>query len=245
MAVIDVVYKLGIGSKWQDNELRYSLRSLEQNFENLGNVFIVGNRPNWLQNVIFIPALDPYKANKDANLINKLILACYHKELSEEFLNMSDDMILLQKRSYDDFKVPYTSNSIANFVPNQKLNKWQTRIKATIDILKERHYRYDIFEAHCPYLIRKKDYPTVMLKYAYGEGIGYCGNTLYYNTMRITGKEKANQDVLKLQQENTYEKIKKECENKLFLNFNQGATNNDLKRFLSVMFPEPSTYECN
>ena len=79
---IDVVYKLGLNPDWGNyEELRHSLRSL-CNFENLGNVFIVGQKPDWIQEVIHIPALDSYKRNKDANLINKLILACSNPLLS-------------------------------------------------------------------------------------------------------------------------------------------------------------------
>ena len=47
--MIDIVYALGSGSKWDNNELRYSLRSLEKNFLDLRNIYIVGTFPHFLQ----------------------------------------------------------------------------------------------------------------------------------------------------------------------------------------------------
>jgi len=41
-ARVDVVYPLSNGSHWDNNELRYSLRSLEKYALNLGRVFVVG-----------------------------------------------------------------------------------------------------------------------------------------------------------------------------------------------------------
>jgi hypothetical protein len=73
---IDVVYTLGTESSWQDNELRYSLRSLERNFPDLGRVWIVGHKPAWLTGVVHIPMADVHKQNKDANLIDKILAAC-------------------------------------------------------------------------------------------------------------------------------------------------------------------------
>lgn len=37
---MDILYVIGRGSKWENNELRYSLRSLEKNGINVGNIFI-------------------------------------------------------------------------------------------------------------------------------------------------------------------------------------------------------------
>ena len=49
--MIDVVIPLGTGSRWQDNELRYCLRSIEKNLSGVNEVVIVGEKPKWLTNV--------------------------------------------------------------------------------------------------------------------------------------------------------------------------------------------------
>ena len=96
---VDLVYKIGSKCDWSNyEELRYSIRSAMENFEDLGKIYIIGNSPEWIDknHVIYIPCEDPYKRNKDANLINKLILACSNERLSNSFVNMSDDMFFLK-----------------------------------------------------------------------------------------------------------------------------------------------------
>ncbi len=44
---IDLVYILGKGSKWSDNEIRFSLRSIEKYFD-YRKIFIIGEKPESL-----------------------------------------------------------------------------------------------------------------------------------------------------------------------------------------------------
>lgn len=44
----DLIYITGGRSAWQDNELRYSLRSMQKYLTNMGNVFVVGTSPDFL-----------------------------------------------------------------------------------------------------------------------------------------------------------------------------------------------------
>ena len=96
---MDVVYILGTGSKWDDNELRYSLRSLQYLKHN--RVFIVGECPDWAVNVCHVPAGDIYGKQKQRNALHKLQRAIT-TDLSEDFILMNDDFFLLRpmKASY-------------------------------------------------------------------------------------------------------------------------------------------------
>jgi hypothetical protein len=55
---MDLVYVLGSGSRWGDNELRYSLRSVEKHLKGYNNVYLVGDKPDWVRNVTHIPKQD-------------------------------------------------------------------------------------------------------------------------------------------------------------------------------------------
>lgn len=90
----DLLYFLGRGSTWQDNELRFSLRSAAQ-FLPHRRVFIVGQCPAWLRGVIHIPASDRYEV-KVRNTLAKLALAVEHPKLQEDFVLMNDDFFLLR-----------------------------------------------------------------------------------------------------------------------------------------------------
>lgn len=90
---MDAVYILGKGSLAQNAELRYSLRSLAQNMQDLDAVYVVGERPDFLPTVLHIPAEDEYpKAWQNA--LYKIRLACADPQLSTEFLLMNDDFFL-------------------------------------------------------------------------------------------------------------------------------------------------------
>jgi len=241
--MIDVVYKLGSGSKWENRELRYSLRSLSY-FKDLGKVYVVGYRPDWIKNITHIPASDPHLSNKDCNLINKIILASQDPYISQQFLNFSDDQVLLKECSVEDFITPYYDNSLIQFLPNQQLNRWKTRLKNTIRALQEKGFSANCYESHIPILIDKNSYTRAVFQYNYPEGQGMCGNTLYINT---TGKrgDPLPKDYAVRFEGNCPELsvLESMCEGKLHLNYAEATTNENLFVFLQSKFGIKSIYE--
>lgn len=70
----DILIPLGTGSRHQDFELRMCLRSIEKHLTGYGNIFIVGDKPDWIQNVIHIPAKDnPNNWNRARNIYDKIM----------------------------------------------------------------------------------------------------------------------------------------------------------------------------
>lgn len=92
---MDVVYILGKGSPRSDLELLFSIRSLEKHMKDLGRIFVVGERPTWLKNVIYISCPDPYEKAWQ-NAFYKVKKACEHPSLNDEFLLMNDDFFMLK-----------------------------------------------------------------------------------------------------------------------------------------------------
>jgi hypothetical protein len=221
--MLDVVYKLGTKCGIKNyEELRYSLRSLE-NLSGLGRVFIIGVKPDWVTNVIHYSFPDSYTQNKDANLINKILFACTRSILSEEFLNFSDDQYLIKPVSIEDFREPPHCDHKPGGIA-----KWFQRMDNTIAALAKAGKPGVCYEAHCPYLINKKEYPVV-LKYNYGEGVGMCGNSLYFNSIEATpGKFETAKDIFDLGDAK-------------FLNLNNIVTTQYEQ--LKKMFPQKSKFE--
>ena len=95
---MDVVYVIGKGSNWRDNELRFSLINISKNGSGIRNVFIVGERPDYLKNIIHIPASDIFDpaVNADGNIITKVLAACWDKRLGENFLFINHDHLVLK-----------------------------------------------------------------------------------------------------------------------------------------------------
>lgn len=244
--MIDVVYKLGIGSKFNNKELKYSLRSLK-NFKNLGTIYIVGEKPHWIDKdiVVHIPASDPYAVNKDANLIQKLMLACNDFNLSEYFLNFSDDQLILKPIDFEYFKTPLINNKYLQdvSVPGKKLNRWQKRLKRTFDILKHNKLPYNCYEAHIPYLLNKFEYPKTLMGYDFGNDIGYVGNTLYFNTLKAKCKQITKFDLIRLEKQYTLLELKQLTKDSMLLNYTDSCVGDVLFEYLDGVFPEKSIYE--
>jgi len=235
---VDVVYKIGPKCNWENyNELRYSLRSL-LNIEGLGKVFIVGHKPEWCQNVIHLPQGDPYKRNKDANLINKMIRVSAHPDLSEEFLWFSDDQYIVTPVKREDFEVPQYDNALYR---QGKKDPWSSRALRTIQYLRKRNKPTNIYECHSPYLFNKHLSSRVFFELPFGEGAGMLGNTFYFNFTRSKpGRPRYSH--VSIGRTATRSDIDQLVPGKKFMNINHGV-NDEIKQWLQDKFPEKSIYE--
>lgn len=92
--MIDLLYPLGSGSMCSDQELRYSLRSVDRYLLNLGRVVVVGERPEWLRNVDYLDVLD-VRGSPYASVGRKLRSAIEAGMVGDRFALMNDDFFLL------------------------------------------------------------------------------------------------------------------------------------------------------
>ena len=156
---IDVVYSLGTGSNWDNNEIRYSLRSLERYAKGLGKIFIVGEFPLFLcKDIQHIKAHDMFNPNQnaDGNIITKVLAACAQQSLSENFMFINDDHILLKKLTLSSLPA-FHKGDMNTFPPHTwTLNYWRSRLKRTMEILNQKSMTAYHFDCHTPILFNKK-----------------------------------------------------------------------------------------
>lgn len=110
---MNIVYVIGKGSKWHNNELRYSLRSIDQYAINLNKVFIVGILPDFIDpsTVIHIPMADQYDA-PHKNVYAKVKAAMDDPRTGDAFLLSSDDHFLAQPTNLATTPIYYKGNSM-------------------------------------------------------------------------------------------------------------------------------------
>uniref|UniRef100_A0A6M3K6I1 Glycosyltransferase n=1 Tax=viral metagenome TaxID=1070528 RepID=A0A6M3K6I1_9ZZZZ len=170
---VDVVYPLSNGSKWENNEIRYSLRSLEKHATNLGRVFVVTDKlPSWMRNVVHVKVLDQKGRNKDANIIDK-IRAAIKAGMSERFVFASDDQYLIAPVDLSTLPV-----SFAN--PSGK-GKWWKRWEHTAEHLHAAGKPAVFYESHLfqPHLASQFEHSVADTDYSTNPG--YTVNSLAYN----------------------------------------------------------------
>ncbi len=178
---LDVVYILGVGSKWNDNELRFSLRSIERYYLNLGNVYVVGEKPKWLSDeVIHLPAKDPY-LSKSRNGLHKIFMAATElPELSNPFLLFNDDFFLTT--AIDEFKV-YDKGLLADMLQRHpsKSGYYYDNMRETYKLLIEAGVENPKdFGVHYPGIFTKEQVTAVVDNY-YTQDSSFLLRTLMGN----------------------------------------------------------------
>ncbi len=244
---IDVVYVLGTGSNWDNNEIRFSLRSLAKNLKGMGRVFVVGERPAFLQNVIHIPAKDEFNpnVNADGNIILKVLAACNDERLSDDFLFINDDHLVLKPIEASEVP-PFHKGNMKKF-PDEywKLNYWRGRLKRTMENLDGMGMPTYHFDCHTPILFNKELFKQAVTAFDFCEGIGLTMKSLYGN---LYYAEKGVRVKLKDQKRTVFHQytvaqLNERLSPCSFLSFNDGGLNRSLIYWLVARFPDQSMFE--
>lgn len=243
---IDVVYVLGSGSNWNNNEIRYSLRSIEKNGIDVGQIFIVGEFPAFLsKDVIHIKADDIFNPNEnaDGNIITKVLAACADPRLSDDFLFINDDHILLKLIPLID--IPAFHKGDLNDFPEEywKLNYWRGRLKRTRDTLNSKKLTAFHFDCHTPIVFNKELFPEIMSRFNYQEGLGLTMKSLYGNIVySISGQLLTSEKKTVFKYYTVYQ-LNDRLSKCSFMSFNDCGLNNSLKLWLEKQFPNQSRWE--
>jgi hypothetical protein len=175
--MIDIVIPLGNRSTQNNQELRYCLRSIEQHLTGAGNVFIVGECPEWLTGCVHIPlAEDPRNRFRDRNIMLKMAEACKDARVSDNFLMVHDDHFLLSDYHAGEF--PYYH--MGPMVPN--VGQYAETKKNTIQVLSIRddvNYVINNYDCHCPIVFNKQLFMRSVALADWSKWYGYCLKTLY------------------------------------------------------------------
>ena len=177
---VSVVYTLGRGSYWENNELRYSMRSVEKHLSNVRDIVIVGINPEWTQNVIHIPATDPYKFGA-SNILHKLIIACKNEQVSDNFLFINDDHFLMKDFDAAAFPYYYYGN-LDSFVRRRGMDTYGRACFNSLQFLKSKKVFYPLyFDIHYPILINKAKFLQIFNEVKIEKNFGHIVKSIYGN----------------------------------------------------------------
>lgn len=226
-----VVYLLQKGgSKWQDNELRYSIRSLiAAGYD--PEITIIGHKPEWLDGISHIEMSD--KSDKVTNIAAKIRKAA--EVLDGEFLLMSDDIFLLSPLSAK----AYTTGTLSqvfkkirnNFGYVMKRQALRLKSKGFLD----RYYGY-----HSPQFCTPEQIEHTFILEA-GE-IGGDAKALVGNINALEAKEIKD---CKLRYEISELKLKEWLNGLEFFSISDMALCRPVIEFLQKKFPNVSKFEAD
>ena len=120
---MDILYVVGKGfSDWNNNELRYSLRSIAKNGKNVGRVFICGYIPGFVnRETVNCLYLRDEGTNKHYNIMRAIEYAVANSDIGPRFLLSSDDHYYVQPTDFDKYPVYWRGKEIAK---EQEGNRW-------------------------------------------------------------------------------------------------------------------------
>lgn len=238
--VLDILIPLGKGSVWQDNELRFCLRSIEKFLSGYDNIFIIGQKPEWLTGVIHIPHTDLQQSRfRDYNIYLKVIAGCHDERLSDDFLFMSDDHFITKKFHADALPYYYCGQLVDYLYDNPRKMPYVNVLLNTYKYLNGLNKPTLNFNLHCPIIYNKEKFSTVFPQ-PWPE-YGFALKSIYCNILNIEGKYYED---LKIKEDATLQDVEKLIADRYFFSIADSAIRRgNMKTILPILFPSPSKYE--
>lgn len=231
---MDIVYLFkSVSNIYEDSlELRYSLRSIEKNLEH-NKVFLIGDKPEWIQNIIYIPFQETTKY-KGYNTTCKIYHLPNIQELSEDFVLFCDDIYCLKPvKQIVTYKGKDTLKNLLNF--RKKHNKHWRALNRVLEIFPDA-LNYDV---HHPYLLNKTLLNILSKKYPVDINKIYALSSLYNNEFKIEGTLVRDNKVKTIESFNQVLKNNPE----FFSTNNIFVKNKEVQETMQKLFPNKSKYE--
>jgi len=219
-----------------DDELKYSLRSLKYIKDQYRNVVIVGDKPDWIKNIIHIKAKDKY-SNKQCNAISKLAKACRNKKVSNTFILMNDDFIFLVPQKIEIYHKKKLSDLASHYGRGQYYHSIKNSRKALKDLTRRTTFKN--YELHYPFIYNKNKFLKLFSQINW-KHIPTIHRSVYGNYYMVPGKELIKD--FKVYADTYQNGI---TDQKFISTDNQLMLNKKFKRLLKQKFPFKSKYECN
>lgn len=226
---MDVIYPLGTGSVLKNFELRMSLRSIEHYLSNYSDVWIIGEKPDWLQNVNHIPCIDHMERPSDYNIMRKVTKACEEPKVSESFVFFNDDHFLLDHFNAERFP-NYYFGTLQDQIKKRGLDAYGKRMNNSLQHLLKNSLPTKHFDIHTPIVYNKELFLKNVTALDWNIPQGYVIKSLYANALQVEGEEIPDNKL-----------NKPPISGKIFSTYPHMRA--AVTRFLMEQFPKPSKYE--
>lgn len=226
---MDIVY---ICRKGDNEELRYSLRSIEKNFPG-HNVWVVGYKPDWYTGP-FISV--PDTSTKFNNIRLALNEVCKHPEVSEDFIFMNDDFFLIKPiKEWKNYNGGLLSDKIVKYRQINSTSTYAVIMKRTLDQLRRMGIRKPIdYDIHVPMIFNK----TKLLDISY---LQFQPRSLYGNIYQIASETIT--DVKRYASDSYMSQLSYTLNEYPFISTEDKSFDVVKEQVLANMFPKPSKYE--
>lgn len=236
----DIVYIYGEGhSRWRGQELKFSLRSLEKFGKDFGKVYIVGDKPKYLNDkIIHIPATEDPAHSKERKIYEKILLASRTAKISDPFIFFNDDFFLTKQIVMTHLPYYFFNTLETKATLRQKKDVYYRALKNTYEALKQKGLSTNHFDIHYPMYYHKEWFEKAMIGYDWTIPGGYVIKSLYANTMKIKGTPRQDRKIYCSHSRNEITQIMKATDL-----FSTDLVTRTMGLILMEKYPEKSSYE--
>ncbi len=247
-------------SQFGDEEIRYSLRSVNQYLPYIRKVWILGDCPSFvsddrllIQHVSHEEVAWVGRYNVPVrNTFLMLFLASLIPELDSEFLWFCDDFLLIDYLSEIDAKQARYVEDMEK-VANRGQGLFKDALWRTYDVLRRLGYYGWNFETHVATYFTKRwvldafkdlqDYVSEDRFYGLIGPTAILNHALKENPRRLIHLASEGRRAGFHGKPASYEVIAELCSGRTFLNFDDDGYGNGMRRYLAERFPTPCIYE--
>ncbi len=240
--VIDIVIPLGTGSYWENNELRYCLRGIEKHLSNYRNIYIIGSKPDFLNNgvkgheIIHYPFVDRH--NHERNIYEKIKFACAIEGVSENFFFMNDDHFIIDKIDAPTYPYYFKSTLTEKITNRVRNDGYCISMRNSRDVLPTEKQIY--FDIHTPIVYNKEKFLNTVGKIDWNRGMGYVIKSVYCNMNEVIGEQYSD---LKIKGSKKLSYLKDRINGRHVFSIADSAVNSDLKQLMDELYPNRSAFE--
>lgn len=187
----DILYYIGTGSRWNNNELRYSLRSLERYGQGIGRIFIVGTKPDFVNDrVAFLPFTDVSRSFFNSVAKINAAIDDFIGQMTDEILIMMDDVFLCAPVNLSEYGYFFKNDHLETKRPNA----WGNNINDTGELLRGLGFADRDFEQHAPFLVDLAKWQCLREVFSFSNKVrdGLAWRSIYANVHAVEAERMAD-----------------------------------------------------
>lgn len=221
-----------------DDEIRWSVRSVERNFRGTARITIIGDRPPWYTGH-YIPQqrVGKHNANRSfRDMLTKVWTMATHPEIDQEFVWMMDDVYLIKPVTIEELSIPRAVRW-----HECESNSWQRRKKNTMRALSAVGRTVHDYATHLPHVAEKEKLRILFDEFRLDQNT-LLWEVLYGNTFR--GPPQSPFPFFRrIQKKIGIDDLKQITELASVFNHTAVAWCQGVRQYLEDLFPEPARNE--
>lgn len=236
---MDILYILGTGSKWQNNELKFSLRSLEKFVKGYNRVFLTGDiKPDFLNDKIIYNKVCDF-SHPAINSLTKVLWTVENTNISENFVLNYDDNFFI--KNVDIINYPYYYKGDLKTINDNKMRYRQTEVETRF-YLKNKGKTTFNYGVHCPIIFNKTEFLSLkdVWQDCLRSDFGLLYRSIYCNWFE---KQKEMQEDCKIYHSKKEEDIIRQIKNKKVFSICDAVIFAGVETYLNNNFINKSQWE--